>query len=230
MILYSFNETSATGPFTGFTVKWYESAFRNQKILDALAVTFSIAGIATVVSTVFGTLTAIGIFNSRMLTQKIVTNVTYVPMLNPDIVTGISIMLLFVYAGIPRGYMTMLMAHITFCLPYVIFSVLPKLRQLDPNLYEAALDLGARPGYALGRVVIPQIMPGIITGALLAFTMSIDDFAISFFTSDEANLSIYVYSAAKRGIKPEINAISTVVFFGVLALLIIINFRKKKEN
>ena len=225
MILYSFNDGSATGAFTGFTLKWYGSVFENEAIIDALILTISVAVISTIVSTVLGTVAAIGINSSSKRWQSAVSNITYVPMLNPDIVTGISMMLLFVLSGINRGYGTMLIAHSTFSLPYVIFSVLPKLKQLENNTVEAALDLGAKPSYAVRKIVIPQIMPGIVTGALLAFTMSIDDFVISLFASGKTNLSKYVYSAAKLGVKPEINAISTIVFVSNIKLLIIVNLR-----
>lgn len=228
MVLYSFNEGSATGAFTGFTLKWYGSVFQNQSIIDALVLTVSIAVISTIVSTILGTVAAIGINATGKGWQSVVSNITYVPMLNPDIVTGISMMLLFVLSGISRGYATMLIAHITFSLPYVIFSVLPKLKQLESNTFEAALDLGAKPAYAIRKIVVPQIMPGIVTGALLAFTMSIDDFIISLFVSGKTNLSKYVYSTAKLGVKPEINAISTIVFVSIIILLLIVNLRNSK--
>ena len=164
-------------------------------------------------------------------------NLTYIPVLNADIVTGISLMILFIFIRLDLGLVTLLIAHITFNIPYVILSVLPRLQQLDNNLYEAALDLGATPWYALWRVIIPEIMPGIITGALFAFTLSIDDFVISFFTtgSGVSNLSITIYSMARRGIKPQINALSTIMFITVLLLLLIIDSRSnrninRKEN
>ena len=152
-------------------------------------------------------------------------------MLSPDIVTGISLMMLFLFAGIRLGYGTMLLAHITFNLPYVIFSVLPKLRQLNPAHYEAALDLGAKPGYALRKIVLPQILPGIVTGFIFAFTLSIDDFVVSYFTSqDVSNLSMTIYSMARRGLSPKINALSTIMFVSVMILLVIINVRSSRQN
>jgi spermidine/putrescine transport system permease protein len=159
-------------------------------------------------------------------------NLTYIPVVNPDIVTGISLMLLFVFTRMQLGFFTMLLAHITFNIPYVILSVMPKLKQLDSNLYEAALDLGATPWYAFRQVILPEIMPGVVTGLLLAFTLSIDDFVISFFTtgSGVANLSITVYSMARLGINPTINAVSTLMFLSVLILLIIVNLRSNKED
>jgi spermidine/putrescine transport system permease protein len=172
----------------------------------------------------------------KKIRKAIIMNLSYLPVLNPDIVTGVSLMILFIfmrtYTKIGLGLITMLLAHITFNIPYVILSVMPKLKQLDRNMYEAALDLGATPGYALRKVIIPEIMPGIITGLLLTFTLSIDDFVISFFTtgSGVSNLSIYVYSMARRGINPKINALSTIMFVSVLILLLIINNRMSKDK
>jgi len=168
----------------------------------------------------------------RRLKKKIVMNITYIPVVNPEIVTGLSLMLLFIFTNFQLGFISLLLAHITFNIPYVILSVLPKLKQLDKNLYEAALDLGATPFYAYRKVVLPEIMPGIITGLLLAFTLSVDDFVISFFTtgSGVSTLSIIVYSMARRGINPKINALSSLLFLTVLILLVIVNFRSGENK
>jgi spermidine/putrescine transport system permease protein len=213
----------------GFTFKWYKELISDDRILTALYYTLSVAIISATISTVVGTLSSIGIFKMRGISKKVILNINYLPVLNPDIVTGIALMSLFAFFSFKFGFTTMLLAHITFNLPYVILSVLPKLKQLPSNIEDAAMDLGATPSYTLRKVILPQIMPGIISGFLIAFTMSIDDFVISFFTtgSGVTNLSIEVYSMAKRGIKPEINALSTLMFIVVLTLLLIVN---KKES
>ncbi len=231
LIAFSFNSIRSMSKWGGFSFRWYTELFQNDTIMSALWVTVSVAVIAAIVATALGTLAAIGIHGYRRRTQNLVLNVTYLPILNPDIVTGLSLMLLFLFVGLPRGYFTLVLAHITFNIPYVILSVLPKLRQMDPNLYEAALDLGATPGYALRRVIIPEIMPGIVTGALLALTLSLDDFVISLFTqTGTSNISILVYSMARRSINPQINALSTLLFVAVLALLFIVNLRASKDD
>jgi len=184
------------------------------------------------VATVLGTLAAIGIHAMKKRPAGLIMNISYLPMTTPDIVTGVSLMLMFVFIRMPLGFSTMLMAHIAFDTPYVLFSVMPKLKQMDVNLYEAALDLGCTPFRAIYKVILPQIMPGVVTGALLSFTMSLDDFVISYFTSSatEKNLSMVVYSAARRGIEPSIYALSTIMFLVVLVLLLIINKRSSLEN
>lgn len=232
LVLYSFNNSRSRGTWGGFTLRWYGELLQNRHILSSLYNTIIIAVLSAAVATVIGTAAAIGLHGWRGYQRKIVMNITYIPVLNADIVTGISLMLLFVFANMRLGLLTMLLAHITFNIPYVILSVLPKLKQLDNHLYEAALDLGATPWYAFKKVILPEIMPGIITGLLLAFTLSIDDFVISFFTtgSGVANLSITVYSMARLGINPTINAVSTLMFLSVLILLIIVNLRVSKEN
>ncbi|CDF59371.1 ABC transporter permease [Thermobrachium celere] len=232
LIIFSFNESKSRGSFTGFTLKWYKQLFSDRQIMQAMYYTLTVAFIASLVSTILGTLAAIGIHNMKKTTKKISLNITYLPVLNPDIVTAISLMVLFIALKLKLGLLTMIIAHITFCLPYVVLSVLPKLKQLNPNIYEAALDLGATPSYALRKVIIPEIMPGIISGALLAFTLSVDDFVISFFTTGNgvSNLSITIYSMARRGIKPEINALSTILFLIVLVLLILINKTTNNET
>ncbi|GKU23816.1 ABC transporter permease [Clostridium folliculivorans] len=229
LIIFSFNNSKSMAVWEGFTFKWYKELISDDRILTALYYTLSVAIISATISTVVGTLSSIGIFKMRGLSKKIILNVNYLPVLNPDIVTGIALMSLFAFFSFKFGFTTMLLAHITFNLPYVILSVLPKLKQLPNNIEEAAMDLGATPSYTLRKVILPQIKPGIISGFLIAFTMSIDDFVISFFTtgSGVTNLSIEVYSMAKRGIKPEINALSTLMFIVVLTLLLIVN---KKES
>lgn len=231
MIVYSFNDSKSRANWGGFTLRWYEEVFASRSIMNALSVTISVAVAAALIATVLGTLAAIGIHAMRSGSANALLSVGYLPMTTPDIVTGVSLMLLFIYAKMPLGYATMLMAHITFDTPYVLFSVLPKLKQMDANLYEAALDLGCPPVKALWKVIVPQILPGVVTGALLAFTLSLDDFVISYFTTaTEANLSMKIYSMARRGIKPTINALSAMMFVVVLVLLIIINKRTSLKD
>lgn len=232
LIIFSFNESKSRGSFTGFTLKWYKELFRDRQIMQAMYYTLLVAFITSVVSTILGTFAAIGIHNMKKTPKKLSLNLTYLPVLNPDIVTAISLMVLFIAVNLKLGLVTMIIAHVTFCLPYVVLSVLPKLKQLNLNIYEAALDLGATPSYALRKVIIPEIMPGIVSGALLAFTLSVDDFVISFFTTGNgvSNLSITIYSMARRGIKPEINALSTILFTVVLILLLLINKISNKET
>ncbi|MBR4428387.1 MAG: ABC transporter permease [Clostridia bacterium] len=231
MIAFSFNAGKSRSKWEGFSFKWYQELFNNEAIMEALRVTLTVAVIATVVSVILGTLGAIGIHACKKGWATTLLNLSYLPMTMPDIVTGISLMMMFVFIKMDRGMVTMILAHITFDTPYVLFSVLPKLKQMDPNTYEAALDLGCRPMKAITRVIIPEISPGIITGGLLALTMSLDDFVISYFTTDKAqNLSTLIYSAAKRGVKPDMYALSTIMFITVLALLIVINKRTTLEN
>ncbi|MBR7041371.1 MAG: ABC transporter permease [Clostridia bacterium] len=231
MITFSFNAGKSRSKWEGFSFKWYQELFKNEAIMEALRVTLTVAVIATVVSVILGTLGAIGIHACKKGWATTLLNLSYLPMTMPDIVTGISLMMMFVFIKLDRGMFTMILAHITFDTPYVLFSVLPKLKQMDPNTYEAALDLGCKPMKAITKVIIPEISPGIITGGLLALTMSLDDFVISYFTTDKAqNLSTLIYSAAKRGVKPDMYALSTIMFITVLALLIVINKRTTLEN
>ena len=237
VMVFSFNESKSLTRFTGFSLEWYEKMFSSRPIMEAVYYTVVIALIATVVSTIIGTITAIGLSKSRRVLREVVLQINDIPMLNPEIVTAIGFMLLFTSLNIQKGFWTLLIAHIVFCIPYVILSVMPKLRQLDDNLAEAALDLGATPMQALTRVIIPQIMPGIISGALIAFTMSFDDFIISFFTTGPGvnNIAIYVYSSIKR-INPSINALSTIIVLVVTLVLVLVNVipvirdRKKVKN
>lgn len=225
LIIFSFNESKSMGHVTGFTLKWYKALLKNETILKALYYTITIAILASIISTIFGTITSIGLFKMRGKKKTTILNINYLPVLNTEIVTGVAIMSLFTFFKMNFGFNTMLISHIMFCTPYVILSVLPKLRQLPDNMEEAALDLGATPWFAIRKVVIPQIKPGIISGFLMAFTMSIDDFVISFFNTGNgvSNLSIEIYGMARRGIKPEINALSTLMFVTVIVLLLLAN-------
>ena len=211
--------------WNGFTFKWYERLFQNESIMSALYYTIVVAVISSVVATIVGTISAIGIHKMRGKGRKLILNINYLPILNPDIVTAVALMSLFAFINLEFGFTTMLLSHIMFSIPYVILSVLPKLKQLPQNIEEAAMDLGATPSYALRKVILPQIKPGIVSGFLMAFTMSIDDFIISFFNTGNgvSNLSIEIYGMARRGIKPEINALSTIMFTVVLILLLLSN-------
>ena len=231
MVVLSFNAGKTRAKWEGFSFKWYAELFNNAAIREALKVTLIVAVAATIISVVLGTLGAIGIHACKKGYANTLINLSYLPMTMPDIVTGVSLMMMFVFVNVPRGMVTMILAHVTFDTPYVLFSVLPKLKQMDPNTYEAALDLGCKPINALTKVIIPEVRPGIVTGALLSFTMSLDDFVISYFTSDmEQNLSTLIYSAAKRGVKPDIYALSTIMFVVILVLLLIVNKRSTLES
>lgn len=228
LIVFSFNASKSRASWEGFTFRWYGALFEDGAILDALYYTLSIAILAALLATIIGTLAAFAMYRGmRPWEKKIAMNLTYLPVLNPDIVTGISLMLLFIFVKLNLGFTSLLLAHTVFNVPYVLLTVLPKLRQFDAHLYEAALDLGASPAYAFRRIVLPEILPGIVTGALFAFTLSIDDFVISFFTTGSGvnNLSILIYSMARRGIHPTINALSTLLFLTVLVLLLAVNRR-----
>ena len=227
MIALSFNASVSRSQWTGFTLNWYVQLFHDPVILGALKTTLEVA----VISTIIGTLGAIGIHSMNTGMANALINVSYLPMTTPDIVTGVSLMLMFIFAHVPLGKGTMIMAHIAFDIPYVLFSVMPKLRQMNPNLYEAALDLGCSPTRALLKVIVPEISPGIVTGALLAFTMSLDDFVISYFTSNtDQNLAMIVYSAARRGVEPTMYALSTLMFVAIMALLLLVNRRSGLEG
>jgi len=226
LVVFSFNASKSRARWDGFTLKWYAELFNNPAIIQALMVSIGVALLAAVFSTILGTLAAIGIHDMRRGPKEMILNISYLPVMTPDIVTGVSLMLLFIFFRMRLGFMTMLLAHISFDVPYVIFSVLPKLRQMNQHAYEAALDLGCTPAKAMYKIVLPEIMPGIFTGAVLAFTLSLDDFVVSYFTTNEVqNLSMYIYSAARRGIHPSINALSTIMFVSVLLLLVFINRR-----
>jgi len=224
MIIFSFNEGKSLTSFTGFSLRWYHHMLASHDMMESLYTTFGVAFIATAVSTVVGTISAIGLSKSKKIVRDLMDQVNNLPLMNPEIVTAIGFMLLFITFRVEKGYITMLLAHIAFCIPYVMLSVTPKIRSLDPNLADAAMDLGATPWQALIKVIVPQITPGIISGALIAFTMSIDDFIISYFVTGGGvkNLSIMVYTMSKR-INPSINAISTLVVVIITIMLIIIN-------
>ena len=235
LIFFSFNESKSRSNFTGFTLDWYVKLFHNELILQSLINTLIVAVISTIIATVIGTIAAIGIQSMKKWQKSLVMNVTYLPIVNPEIVIGVSFMLLFVMAqGILRtvdinfefGYGTLILAHVTFNLPYVILNVMPKLRQMDKYVYEAALDLGCPPAKAFFKVVMPEIMPGILSGSLMAFTYSLDDFVISYFVSGATSqtLPITIYSMTRRKVSPEINAISTIIFVVVLTVLLLVNF------
>ena len=233
LIIFSFNQSKSTASWDGFSLKWYIELFNNRQITKALYYTLACAVLSSLIATVFGTFAAFGIHHMRVVPKKIILNVNNLPLLNPDIVTGISLMALFAALStfkIQLGFTTMLIAHVTFNTPYVILSVLPKLKQMPKLTLDAAMDLGATPWYAFRKVILPEISPGIVTGMLMAFTMSIDDFVISYFTTGNGvtNLSITIYAMARRGIKPTINALSTLMFVTVLILLLIVN--KRSEN
>lgn len=232
LIIFSFNDSKSTTVWSGFTLDWYKELFNNEYIVRALYYTILVAAMSAIIATIIGTFAAFGIYYMKNWKKKVVMNVNSIPIINPDLVTGISLMILFVALGMKLGFTTILMAHVTFNIPYVILSVLPKLNKMPEDTLEAALDLGATPWYAFKKVIIPEIKPGIVTGLIIAFTLSIDDFVISFFTTGNGvtNLSIYIYSMARRGIKPEINALSTLMFLTVLILLLVINRRSKIEE
>lgn len=232
LILFSFNDSRYSGKWNGFTLEWYHQLFADSSIMDSLYTTFIVAIIAAVISTFIGTIAAIGIFHMKPKLKNIVINLSYIPMINPDIVIGVSLLSLFALANLQMGYMTLILAHITFNIPYVIFAVLPKLMQLNPNIEEAAMDLGATPMQAFFKVILPELMPGIVTGALLAFTLSLDDFIVSFFTtgSGVSTLSIKVYSMTKRGISPKINALSSLMFIVVLTMMLLLQLREKNQE
>lgn len=225
LILFSFNESRSRSSWGGFTLRWYAEMFRDRQIISSFGYTIAIALLSAAAAAILGTFAALGLDAMRRKYRSITMSVVYIPVLNPDIVTGISLMLLFLFFRLRLGFLSMLLAHISVNTSYVILSVLPRLSRINRHLYEAALDLGARPFRAYTQVLLPEIAPGIFTGALLAFTLSLDDFVISFFTSGSGvtNLSITIYSMARRGINPRINALSTLLFIAVLVLLIIVN-------
>ena len=224
MIIFSFNSSKSLTHFTGFSLRWYEAMLKNHGMMESLYVTIIVALLATIISTIVGTITAIGLSKSKKVLRAFVSQVNDFPIMNPEIVTAIGLMLLFITFQIEKGFVTLLLAHIAFCIPYVILSIMPKIKSLDPNLADAAMDLGATPWQALVKVIVPQIMPGIVSGALIAFTMSFDDFVISYFVTGQGvkNLSIMVYTMSKR-INPSVNAVSTVVVLLITITLIIVN-------
>lgn len=231
LIVLSFNESRSRAKWGGFTFKWYVELFKNRDIMEALYTTLAIAFISSLVATVIGTAACIGMNGMHKRTKAVLMGVTNIPMLNADIVTGISLMLLFLSFGIRFGFGTILLSHITFNIPYVILSVMPRMRNLNPHTFEAALDLGASPVYAFFKVTFPDLLPGILSGFLMAFTMSLDDFIITHFTKGAGidTLSTKIYTEVRKGIKPEMYALSTLIFVVVLLLLALVN-RPTKED
>lgn len=253
LMVFSFNDSKSRTVWAGFTTRWYTELFSDKLIISSLYTTITVAVLCAVISTILGTMAAIGINNMRRIPKQSLLTLNNIPATNPDIITGVSLMLLFLFFGniltfvkdwlyaigvlsqkpeaFQLGFGTLLLAHITFCIPYVILSVMPKLRQLDKNLYEAALDLGAKPLYAFRKVIFPEIMPGVITGMIMAFTLSIDDFAVSYFTtgSKSQTLAMTIYSMTRKRVSPKINALSTIMFLSVLILLIIVNVRQIRD-
>lgn len=229
LIGYSFNNSRSRMVWGGFTFKWYQSLFSNAEIMEALSTTLLLALAAAGIATILGTAACLGLSKMKKRSRSFILGVSNIPMLNGDIVTGIALMLLFVRT-IGVGFESVLIAHITFCLPYVILNVMPKFRQMSPNTYEAALDLGASPTRAFFSIILPEIMPGVLSGFLLAFTMSLDDFAITYFTKSPGvnTLSTLIYGEIRKGVKPELYALSTLMFLAVLILLVIINKRSEK--
>ena len=235
--VFSFTESKVLGNWTGFSTKLYSNLFSGDmaggsSLMQAIQNTLIIALIAASIATLIGTIAAIGIHNMKGKTKQAITFMNNIPMLNPDIITGVSLFLLFVFLHISQGYVTVVLAHITFCTPYVVLSVLPRLTQMNPNIYEAALDLGATPFQALRKVLLPMLKPGMISGFILAFTMSLDDFAVTFFTRGTVGLdtlSTYIYTDARKGgLTPELRPMITIMFLGILILLLIINIRKAR--
>ena len=245
LIVFSFNATKSNRVWGGFSLDWYVELFHNTRLLGALRTTIILSVLAAFIATILGTAAAIGFYSMRRRSRSVCMSINNIPLTNADIITGVSMMLLFVLAlgalnglfgglglRLRLGFGTLLIAHITFNIPYVILSVMPKLRQLDPNIFEAAQDLGATGWYAFRKVILPEILPGVLNGALIAFTMSIDDFVISYFTAGSGanTLSMVVYSMVRRRISPEINALSTLMFVVVIALMILINVRQSRQD
>ena len=232
LMVLSFNEGKTMSKWTGFSLKLYEKMFSSRTIMDAWGNTLTIAFWAAAIATVVGLLACIGMNAMKDRSRLVLMGINNIPLLNADIVTGISIMMTFIVCGISLNYGTVLFSHITFCIPYVILSVMPKFKQLERNTYEAALDLGASPVYAFFKVVLPDIMPGVVSGFLLSFTMSVDDFVITHFTRGAGinTLSTLIYSQVKVGIRPTLYALSTVIFVLVLVVLVIVNILSNRKE
>ena len=237
LIAYSFNANKSRGKWTGFTLNWYTQLFQNELIIRSLINTLLVALFASVIATVLGTAADLGINGMKKRSRALVMNITYMPIINPEIVTGVSLMLLFVsartiYGEFELGFFTLVLAHISFCTPYVILNVLHKLRQMDRFIYEAALDLGCSPRLAFFKVVLPEIMPGITAGFLMALTYSVDDFIISYFNSGSSfqTLPVTIYSMTRKRLSPEINALSTIIFAVILLILLVVNLRGGRKE
>lgn len=238
IVVFSFTEAKSLGNWTGFSTQLYQNLFNGSMqnssgLLSAVKNTLLIALAASVVATILGTIAAIGIYHLHGRKRGVMTFLNNIPMINPDIITGVSLFLLFVFLGISQGYLTVILAHITFCTPYVVLNVMPKLRQMNPNIYEAALDLGATPAQALRKVLVPALRPGMISGFILSFTMSLDDFAVTFFTRGTIGLdtlSTYIYADARKGgLTPELKPLMSILFLVILIVLLVINIRQSKQ-
>ncbi|MCI9414254.1 MAG: ABC transporter permease [Clostridiales bacterium] len=236
LIVFSFNDSKSRVVWQGFTTRWYGELFQDKVIMESLLTTLEVAVLSALFATIIGTLAAVGIYSMNRKLRKTMLAVNNIPMVNPEIVTGVSLMLVFVFVFratgmLQMGFGTLLLSHITFNIPYVVLQVMPKLRQMDRHMYEAALDLGCSPRRAFFRVVLPEILPGVVTGALMAFTLSLDDFVISLFTSGSTaqTLSVTIYAMTKKRVSPKINALSTLLFGAVLLLLIIVNLRQMRD-
>lgn len=237
MVVYSFNGIKSRSVFSGFSLQWYEELFRDSVIMESLYTSLLLAVLSAIIATVIGTAAAIGINATKGLRKKMYLAVNSIPMVNPEIVTAVSLMILFVFViskfnSLEMGFGTLLISHVTFCIPYVILEVLPKIKGMDSNVYNAALDLGCPPAKAMLKVVLPQIKPGIVTGLIMAFTLSLDDFIISYFNSGSnvQTLSVTIFSMTKKPYSPKINALSTLLFTAILILLLIINLRQDKSK
>jgi len=239
IVIFSFTEAKSLGNWTGFSLQLYKNLFSGSMqnasgLLSAVKNTLLIAVVASLFATILGTIAAIGIFHLRGRKKRVMTFLNNIPMINPDIITGVSLFLLFVFLGFSQGYLTVILAHITFCTPYVVLNVMPKLRQLNPNIYEAALDLGATPSQALRKVLVPALRPGMISGFILSFTMSLDDFAVTFFTRGTIGLdtlSTYIYADARKGgLTPELKPLMSIIFLVILVVLLVINVRQSKTS
>lgn len=236
LIVFSFNQSKSKSVFTGFTLDWYAKLFKNEIILSSLKNTLIIAVVASCAATILGTLAAIGINSMKKIPKTVIMNITNIPVINPDIVTGVSLMLLFVFfaarMNFEFGFVTLIIAHITFDVPYVVLNVLPKFRQMNPSIYEAAQDLGCNPVSAFFKVVLPEIMPGVLSGFLMSFAFSLDDFVVSYFTSGSTfqTLPITIYSMTRKRVSPQINALSTIIFAVVVAVLITKNIIERRSN
>ena len=239
IVIFSFTEAKSLGNWTGFSTQLYQNLFNGSRqsasgLLAAVKNTLIIALVASIVATILGTIAAIGIHHLAGRKKQTMTFLNNIPMINPDIITGVSLFLLFVFLGISQGYMTVILAHITFCTPYVVLNVMPKLRQLNPNIYEAALDLGATPAQALRKVLVPALRPGMVSGFILSFTMSLDDFAVTFFTRGTIGLdtlSTYIYADARKGgLTPELKPLMSIIFLIILVVLLVINIRQSKQQ
>lgn len=232
LMLYSFNESRNQYIFTGFTLKWYIEILNNNMLIDAIKTTLNIAVISTIISVIIGFISSIGImFISKKIRTSLIT-INNIPLINPDIVTGVGLMLLFIFMRLKLGFNSMLIAHIAFSIPYVILAILPKLNSIGTDLINAGMDLGLRPRQIIPKIILPAVLPNIITGALIAFTMSIDDFVISYFVTGDGvnNLSIWIFSQTKKGVNPTANAVSSIMFIIIITLLMIYYTRQMKKE